>query len=280
MKIKEFIRPKNLSEALGILDKYRDKAVILNGGTDIVREISQQKIEPETILYIQDIPELSYIRQDKDYIIFGGATTYSEIEESRICIDLPVLSQAICEIGSPAIRSMGTPAGNIATAAPAADCSVALLALDAFVVLASKAGERTVKVEEIFVDKFKTIIKYNEIIKEIKIPVLEKERKSAFIKFARRKGQDTSQVSVGVSLNIEKNICQDIRISLGAVNPKPIRAYSLEKLMIGSEISDGLAKIKDVFPKEATPRRTYKYLVTNTIIRRAIQKSIGGEQIG
>jgi CO/xanthine dehydrogenase FAD-binding subunit len=281
----EFFKPVTLAEALDLLESCGEKSVIVNGGTDIVEKIAKGVVNPQTIIYIQDIPELKGIREEDGFIVIGGAVTYQEIEKSLICSKLSALIEAVSEIGSPAIRNMATPAGNIGTAMAAADCNVALLALDAKIILAGKNGEREMEISSIFRDKGQTNINENELIKEIRIPIPDADTCSSFVKLARRKAQDIAQVSVAVSIKVKEGICQDIKIALGAINPIPVRSATLEKQMIGKEVEKGLNEIKGIFPPEAMLRddrfKPYKEQVTNVIIGRAIskayEKAVGGE---
>jgi len=280
----DFLKPATLTEALSLLAQYGDRAVVVNGGTDIVAKITKGDVEPEAIIYIAEIPELKSIQERDDYLSIGGAVTYKEIIESPLCNKLSGLIQAVSEVGSPPIRNVATPAGNIANGAPAADCNVMLLALDADVVLASKDGERISKLPDILVAPFQTTIAKNELIKEIRIALPHSDTSSAYVKLTRRKAQDISRVSVGVFLSIAQGVCREIRIALGAVNKVPVRAYSLEKMLVGKEMEPGLQEIQGVFPAEASPRKSYKKLVTGPIIERAIRKAwttmaLGGEYV-
>jgi CO/xanthine dehydrogenase FAD-binding subunit len=280
----DFFKPATLTEALSILAQYGDKAAVVNGGTDIVAKITKGDVEPEAIVYIAEIPELKSIEERDEYLSIGGAVTYREIMESTLCQKLSGLIQAVAEVGSPPIRNVATPAGNIANGAPAADCNVILLALDADVVLASKDGERISKLPDILVAPFQTTIAKNELIKEIRIALPHADNSSAYVKLTRRKAQDISRVSVGVFLSIAQGVCREIRIALGAVNKVPVRAYSLEKMLVGKEMEPGLQEIRGVFPAEASPRKSYKKLVTGPVIERASRKAwttmaLGGEYV-
>lgn len=272
-----FYKPDTLAQALDLLDSYREKAVIINGGTDIVEKITKGMLDPEAMIYIKDIPELKGIKEEAGFIVIGGGATYTEVEQAPVCQKIPGIMQAVAEIGCPAIRHVATPAGNIGSAVPAADFNVILLALDAEIILASKSGERKLAIKDVFVGPGQTKIKENELIKEIKIPVPGDRTFSSFLKLARRKIMDIAQVTIAVSLTLDGTVCEDIRIALGAINPVPVRSYSLEKMMIGKDMKTGLAAIRGVFPPEVTPRedrfKTYKEQVTNTAIERAINKA-------
>lgn len=277
MSTTEFFRPATLAEALATLDRYRQEAVVVNGGTDIVEKIANGSVEPAAIIYIQDIAELKGIREDGRFISIGGTATYNDVLQSPLSRRYSVLCQAIAEIGSPPIRVVGTPAGNIGTAVPAADCNVALMALDAEVVLVSLGGERTVKATEMFVSYCRTALRENELIKEIRIPKMPSGSASAFLKLAKRKAQDIAQVAAGVRLTMDGDVCREIIIALGAVSSKTIRAYSLEQLVVGKQVAAAVAAVKDVVPTEValrSPRnKAYKEAVIGILVGRAIMQA-------
>jgi CO/xanthine dehydrogenase FAD-binding subunit len=277
MSTVEFFSPDSLVDALEQLDKYQSKAVIVNGGTDVVEKIANGSIDPAAIVYIQAIPELKAITAEGGFVCIGGAATYNDLLASPLCSRFSALLQAVLEIGSPPIRVVGTPAGNVGTAVPAADCNVALMALGAEFVLASKYGQRIVKARDMFVGYCRTQLQPNELIKEIRLPVLPSDTASAFAKLAKRKAQDIAQVSAGVCLSVEGEICKEIVVALGAVNTTTIRAYSLEKILVGKKVEVGAAAVKSLVPVEValrSPRnKPYKEAVIGVVVERAILKA-------
>jgi len=84
-------------------------------------------------------------------------------------------------------------------------------------------------------------------------------------------------VAVAVCLTLDGEICQDISIGMGAISTTTIKAYSLEKIMVGKRMDVGLADIKGVFPLEAMLRNSrnkpYKEEVVSVIVERAIEKA-------
>lgn len=273
----KFINPGTLGQALELLAEYQDRTVILNGGTDLTEKIKKSEVTPDYIIYIHELAQLKGIRMDGKYFFIGGAESYTATENNPFCKSLPALAQAIAQIASPAIKNIATPAGNIGSAMPAGDCNIALLALGARIVLCDKEKEKEIPLSEVFVAPGKTSIKPNQLIKAIKIPRPEFNEFSSFVKLTRRQAQDIAQVAVAVSLKLCGEICQDIRIVLGAVNPVPVRAFSLEKMIIGRSVREGLAQIKNVFPPETNPRndrfKDYKYMVVNSVIEKAVLKA-------
>ena len=119
----------------------------------------------------------------------GALTTHTEIERSaEIPKHVPLLADAVRHIAHPAIRNRGTLGGSIALADPAAEYPACLAALDATIVLQSKAGERMVKAEEFFKGLFEVDLETGELVAAVEIPALLKDERSVFLELARRHG--------------------------------------------------------------------------------------------
>jgi CO/xanthine dehydrogenase FAD-binding subunit len=288
----EFFKPGTLAAALDLLDQYREGAVIVNGGTDIVERIAHGGVKRAAIIYIHDIPELRQIAEGDGCVRIGGAVTYKEILASPLCCQFGALKQAVKEIGSPSIRVRGTPAGNIGTAVPAADCNAAMMALDGDVVAASKQGERIVKLSDLIVDYRKTVLAANELIREIRLPVVPGGKTaSAFLRLTSRKGQDIAQASAAVRLTVDGDVCSNAVIAMGSVSRVTVRAYSLEKAVVGKTVADAVAHVKTMVPAEVALRSTdnpafaarptaeierqYKESVIGVIVSRAMMTAYG-----
>jgi CO/xanthine dehydrogenase FAD-binding subunit len=276
MTAQAFHNPRTVPEILQLLDEYKENAVIVNGGTDIVERIGSCRIRPKAIIYIRNVTELDYIREKNGSVLIGGITSYRSMLESPLCRQFDGLMQALAEIGSPPIRVLGTPAGNIGTSASGADCNTALLALGASVVLTSTAGERVVSFEELFTDPGKAGLQRNELIREIRIPV-NKAARSAFIKLAKRKAQDIAQVSACVCVEAEGGVCRKAAVALGAVAPKTIRAKSLEDRIVNRTLKEAVSAVRGFVPVEASLRnprnKPYKEAVIGVIVGRALEQA-------
>lgn len=270
----DFFKPADVNEAVALLDRYQEKAVIVNGGTDIVEKIASGQKKPEAIIYINDIEELKQITESGDMIKIGGAVTYVQMLNSPVIQKLKGMVEAVSQLGSPAIRQLATPAGNIGNGAPSADCTTMLMALGAKVVVANAGGERVVPIEEFFVKAYQTVLQPNDLIKEIYFAAPKEGDGTGYYRIARRKAQDIGKVLVGVSLTVDKGICTKAAIGLGALNATAVRGTSIEEALIGKNKEESLAYIRDNFPKEAGLRPSrfthYKELVTCVAVERAV----------
>lgn len=271
----DFFKPVNLEEATLLLDRYNEKSAIVNGGSDIVEKIACGRIKPEAIIYINDIEELKQISVSENMIKIGGAVTYVQMLKSPIIQKVKGMVEAIRHLGSPAIRQVATPAGNIAHGAPSADCTTMLIGLEAKVIVVNAKGERTIPVENFFLGSYKTVLQPNEIIKEIIFMAPQTGGGTGYYRIARRKAQDIGKVLVSVSLTIDEGICTKAAIGLGALNATAVRGTSVEESIIGKSLEEASSYILENFPKEAGLRPSrfthYKELVTCVAVERAVK---------
>ena len=236
----EYLAPKTLNEALSLLEKYKDKSArILAGGTDLLVKMKTIDLKTDYLINIKNIPELNFI-DTADGLKIGAAVTSSHIERiGKVKERYSALYEGIKSMAAIAVRNMGTIAGNICNASPAADTVPSLIAYGAEVKLVSKRGERTVLVEEFIIGVGKTVIEADELITQVNIPEIKKGTGSAFSKKSRVKA-DIAKINLVVYLEREGSICKDCRIVLGSVAVKVIRAKDAEGLLKGQAVSTSL----------------------------------------
>ena len=241
--IKQFV-PKTLKEALEILST--NNCYIMSGGTDLmVQKHRSSGLLPtfdKDILYVANLSELDYIKEDKNNIYIGAETRYIEMLESSIIPE--VFKEVIREIASPAIRNMATMAGNIANASPAGDTLVPLNLFDASVVLQSKDKKREVLVRD-FIQGVRKIDRHqDEMITEIRIP--KTELKTSYTKVGSRKAESITKISFMGGYKVEGGIIKDLRIAFGSVSTKVVRSLEIEKKYTGISANELRARIDDI----------------------------------
>lgn len=241
--INQFI-PKTLKEALDILSKHN--CYIMSGGTDLmVQKHKSSGLLPtfdKDILYVANLKELDYIKEDKSKIYIGAETRYSEMLESPLIPD--VFKMVIKEIASPAIRNMATMAGNIANASPAGDSLVPLNLFNASVVLQSKGQKREVLVKDFILGVRKIDRQIDEMITEIIIP--KTELKVSYTKVGSRKAESITKISFMGGYKVENNKVVDLRIAFGSVATKVVRSPEIEKKYSNISVNELRARIDDI----------------------------------
>jgi len=250
----EYLAPKTLDEALDLLEKYKDKNIkILAGGTDLLVKMKTINLKVNYLMNVKNISELNFVDTEQGLRI-GAATPLSHIiKEEKVKVKYSALYEGIMSIAAPAIRNMGTMAGNLGNASPAADTVPPLIAYGAELKLQSKRGEHTVLVEDLITGVGKTIMKPNELITEIIIPEINKNTGSAFLKKSRVKA-DLSKINLAIYLEREGNICKDCKIVFGSVAIKVLRAEKTEELLKGQIINSELInKVAEEVSSEIKP---------------------------
>lgn len=222
------------------------------GGTDVV-------VKPDPgIRSLVDITRLglSYIRRDGDAWVIGATTTMAEIEQSPAILRLGggILARAAATCGSVQIRNMATVGGNLANASPAADTAVALLALDATVVVAGERAQRKIALTSFFSGPHRTALNGGLLV-EVRIPIPAGGRTGWSFQKLGRTESDISLVNVAAGFQADaRGRCKWARIALGAVAPTPLRAVAAEKLMAGVPINEEtLQPVLDEVAREVNP---------------------------
>ena len=236
-------RPSTIDEALRI--RNETKALPLAGGTDLmVRYKNWAGLPPkfsQPVMFVAHLHELKGIEVEGDELIIRSATTLTELlKDGRVP---EVLKLAVKEMASPLVRNIATIGGNICNASPAGDTLPPLYALDAKVVLRSVEGERTVPIEDFITGPGQTVLKENEILCEIRIPMDEFD--SIFYrKVGTRRANALSKVSFVGLKNLQGDRIDDIRIAFGAVAPTVVRSRDAEKMLKGIRIDE----IEQIYP--------------------------------
>jgi carbon-monoxide dehydrogenase medium subunit len=239
MMWRTYLRPATLAEALDLLDKHADQARLIAGGTDVLVELSRGVRPTETLIDLTAIPGLRYVRTDGDSVTLGALATHNDVLASADCREraLP-LAQACWEVGAPQIRTRATVAGNLITASPANDTITPLIALGASVTLASRAGERIVPLDQFYQGVRRTVMAPNELLREIRVPMLQENQRGIFLKLGLRRAQAISVINAACVLTFDGDTVTDARITLGSVAPTIIRATAAEEYLRGKLLDD------------------------------------------
>jgi CO/xanthine dehydrogenase FAD-binding subunit len=160
----EYFAPRKLSEVLVLIKKWKGKSKLIGGGTNVILEMRAGAVQPQALIDISQLKNLSYIKGEKKRIRIGGLTTISELASSKVMQNYaPILSEAANQLGNPLVRNRGTIAGNLGDASPATDTAVPLLVLDAMVMADRDGGKhREIPIDQFFLGPNQTVFKKDE----------------------------------------------------------------------------------------------------------------------
>lgn len=281
--IEKVIKVSNVQEVLELLEKYKENAQILAGGTDLIVQIREGKNTGSIIIDISDIREMKKIKISDGQIIIGSLVTFTDLHENEyIRNNYLGLWKAAKSIGSPQIRNRGTIGGNICNGSPAADIVPPLLVLDAQITLVNKKGNRVVKLSDFYESNKKPAINPNEILYTISFKKLDDKEKEFynFEKLGLRNALAISRISSSVYFKIDHfGKIKEMRIASGALGLYPIREYKVENFMKGkildkSLIEEGANLISKEVAKRLNGRSSLEY--KKEAVKGIFKKAVGG----
>lgn len=248
-------KARSIKEACELKARYKDSALFIAGGTDLLVDMRSNALVPEVLIDIADLDEIDYIIQESSQIKIGATTKISQIQKSSVVQrNAPILFKACREFANPLIKNIATLGGNLINASPSADMATPLLVLGANVVLKSVNGERVIPLEEFFSGVKKTNHRNDELLTEIRFDEAPGKR-CEFLKMGQRNGTSISLVSLSLMFDtVDGVIKDDLRLALGAVAPVPFRAGKTEDALCGVEPSLGnIKRAGDILKNEVNP---------------------------
>jgi CO/xanthine dehydrogenase FAD-binding subunit len=236
-----YFRPSSLQDALNVLADTR--ATILAGGTDVFPSLGDRPMSGP-VLDISALDEMKSIQVDQGHIHLGARATWSEILAASLPRGFDGLKAAAREIGSVQIQNQATIAGNLCNASPAADGVAALLALDAEVVLASRAGLRSLPLAEFILGNRKTARRPDELLTSIRVPRRLENAVSTFLKLGARRYLVISIVMVAANLVLQTDgSIREALLCVGSCSPAAVRLPELERALVGKPARPGLGRV-------------------------------------
>jgi|HubBroStandDraft_1064217.scaffolds.fasta_scaffold00307_23 carbon-monoxide dehydrogenase medium subunit len=278
----EYLRPKTLPEAIGLLQQYGDDAKILSGGQSLIPMMKLRLARPGYLVDINRITGLAHIKEEGGYLKIGGLTREAELEASPLVrAKYPIIIDTAHVIADPQVRNLATVGGNLAHGDPANDHPATMVALGAEVVATGAKGERVIPIEDFFLSLFSTALQHDEILTEIRIPIPPPRSGGAYLKLERKVG-DFATAAVAAQLTLDdKGACQKVGIGLTNVGPTPVKARKAEDFLRGKKLDEAnIAQAAQFAADEADPSADlrgpveYKKGLVKELAKRALTRAL------
>jgi CO/xanthine dehydrogenase FAD-binding subunit len=282
--------PTSVEEALEALTRFDGRAQIIAGGTDLIIELQEGKHTVECLVDVTRIPGLDQIEQIDDWILIGPNVTFRQIKDSSLLQgQARVLAEAAASVGALQIQTVATLAGNVASALPAADGCVALLALDAEAQVTSVSGQYWHPVGELFLGPGKSSVDpTRQMITSIRFPSPLGRHGSAWERIGRRRALvlPILNCAVSVVLDIDSRSIEAAGIGLGPVAPVPFRARETEAFLAGKPATEEtFVQAAKIASAEAKPRtsvlrasKEYRTRVLQVLVRQGLGRAVDQAQ--
>ena len=278
----EYIAPKNVGEALEVLERHPN-AKIIAGGTDLLVQMRHRMIEPELIVDVGRLP-FDSILVDHETVTIGSGVSHAQIGNSDSLQEhFPILVQASQLVGGPSIRNRSTLGGNLMNASPAADTIPPLLAYDAEVVIAGKNGSRTLPLSQFYTGYRQTKLAAGEILEAVQLPIPSASTTAHFIKHGNRRSLYIAVLNVAVRISLSASgVVENARIALGCVGPTVFLAKTAEAQLQGKLIGEQtILAAAQCAEEESTPisdlraSGDYRSNIVAVLVRRALTEAAG-----
>ncbi|MCF6459678.1 FAD binding domain-containing protein [Clostridium sp. Cult3] len=282
MALEEVYKGKSIDEVVELLGEYDKEAKIIAGGTDIVIDLRNEKIDPKVLIDISSIEELKTIKDEGEYMEIGAGVSFTQVVESPLFDgNLCGLKKACHMVGSPQIRNKGTLGGNIANGSPAADSIPPLICLNSTLILKSVRGTREIGLEDYYKDE-DAKIKADELLVGIRFKKPKDGQVLSFSKLGLRKALAISRLSIATLLELDdEGKVKTIEVASGSLGKYPMRESELEQFLTGKKldeatIDEGILVLQEAMEKRLAGRSTFPYKreAVDSMLKEALKEAM------
>lgn len=284
----EYHRAGSLKEAATMLGQLGEGAKLLAGGQSLIPLMKLRFANPTHLVDLNFVPDVSYIKEERNTLRFGALTRHADIENSASVLRIPVIHDCAAGIADVQIRNRGTIGGSLAEADPSGDWAVVLSTLDTTIRCVRKKGSRTIALREFITDAYTTTLEKDEVVSEISVKIPPKNSGGAYLAF-KRTAPVYPTASAAVGLTMRGDRCTDAAIALGCVGLTVIKASEAEAVLRGQALNERTIGAAAEAARAATDPQPdmrgsaeYKRMLIAALVKRAIGIAVRrarGEQV-
>ncbi len=272
--------PKTVAAAVALLSGVKGQARVLAGGTDLLIQMRAGRIEPELLVDIKGIPEMtSIVAEDGGFRVGAAVTCMELVEHTAFARAWPGVTDGVRLIGSIQVKGRATMGGNLCNASPAADSVPAMMAAGAVARIVGPKGMRDAPVENIPTGPGRTSLARDEIVISFLLPRRAPRSGDAYLRFTPRTEMDIAVVGAGVNLTLgDEGLCTQARVALGAVAEHAMLVPDAAAMLIGTSVDtaalDRLAAAASAACRPIDDKRgtkAFRIKVAGVIARRAAE---------
>ena len=273
--------PRTLDEALTILSELANQdGRILAGGQSLVPIMAFRLAKPAHLIDINEVEGLDKIESDGKTLTIGACARHASFHAPRFDNPLArLLAYVSRHIAHYPIRMRGTFCGSLAHADPASEWCLTAATLDAVMVAKSTRGTRGIAAADFFDGIMSTALDDDELLAEVRLPLLAADAKFGFYEFNRRAGDFAMSASL-VTYRLDDGKMTEARVGVGGAEPSPRRIAEAEAALNGQTPNDAAfraaaeAAAGAVDPLEDHQTdAAYRRDLVRAVVRRALEHS-------
>jgi aerobic carbon-monoxide dehydrogenase medium subunit len=273
--------PKTIEEAVDTLAEVAgEDGRVLAGGQSLVPIMAFRLARPAHLVDINDVEALRRLTVEGERLCIGACVRHAAFHTP--VVDGPLgrlLATVVRHIAHHPIRTRGTFCGSIAHADPAAEWCLVAAALGAEMVARRAAGMRTIPAQDFFRGIMTTALEEDELLLEVRLPVLPADTRFGFYEFNRRAG-DFALAMALVTFRVQDGVIGEPCVAVGGVESQPRRIAEAEQLLAGRSAelaafeaaAAAVASVVDPL-EDAVTSATYRRDLSRTVTRRALERA-------
>ena len=251
----DYVKPKDLPEALRLLQQYGAGAQVLAGGQSLMAIMNLGLAMPEILVDITGIDGLRDIQETEQGIRVGALVTHAMLESNLLIAQkVPLLWQCVPHVAHMAIRNVGTIGGSMALADPAAEYPAVSLALNATITLIGPDGQRDVAAQDYFLGLYETARKEDELLVAVTFPKVTADEIMIFDELTRRRG-DYALCGLAAAFSVKSGVITAARLAYLSIGDTPVLAEAAARLLVGNKPDDALIEaVQNALVNDLSPR--------------------------
>jgi CO/xanthine dehydrogenase FAD-binding subunit len=229
--------PLTLQDVLRQLAANPGRHAPIAGGTELMVALAAGRLTQRSLLSINHLTELRFIRTTPTTITLGANTTFTDIRRNAAIAEaLPLLTQSASWTGSIANQNRATLGGNLCNASPAADTPPALLVYNATATLISSTGQREIPYTDFHQSYKRTALRPDELLHSVTIPIPSSGHHHFIRKVGTRNAQAISKTALAAVALTQNQILTEIRLAAASLADRPIRLYATEAVLTNASL--------------------------------------------
>jgi carbon-monoxide dehydrogenase medium subunit len=225
--------PVTISEATALLAKL-ENARILAGGQSLMPMMNFRLATPDHLVDINGITELAGIGCNGTELTIGAMTRQRDLEfSSEIAARMPILQEALRNVGHRQTRNRGTIGGSLCHLDPSAELVNIVALHEGALHITSARGTRDTGLETFAVGTMTNSMQPDELLAAVTLPLWPRPHGYCFIETARRRG-DFAIAAVGVLLTLAPDgAIARTAITVSGLSATPVRLAAVEAMTAG-----------------------------------------------
>ncbi|TFZ02329.1 xanthine dehydrogenase family protein subunit M [Ramlibacter henchirensis] len=258
-----FERPAALADAVRLAGAGGKP---LAGGQTLLASMKLRLANPEQLVDLGAVRELSGIRREGDNLVIGAMARHAEVASSDdVRKAIPALADLAAHIGDRQVRALGTIGGSLANNDPAACYPAGVLGLNATV----QTTQRKIPADDFFTGLFTTALGDGELITAVSFPI---PQKAAYIKFK----QPASRFAlIGVCV---AQTASGVRVAVTGGGNGVVRHKGLEEALTRSFTPESAAGVRispEGLSTDLHATAAYRANLIGVMAQRAVAKANG-----